>query len=244
MALISNVKTATNKRLLISESHDDSNRGTPCRGKCNQHDTYASYANPHMPDVSFLWAVLVHGNLSLVIDGFGRIPLLPRKKAANIIHSSSADRSTGPYPVSLSNQPINEALNWSQASIDDKLLGLLGLYQQHTISTFNTCSWGPTHRSLTDTRRGYILGGAVFLHITPWPFKPVVSPFHPRAPLSLQFNHEPSIKPNITFKEPMATPWSSDNSAIYRGLHLLLAIANDLSLAVIFNATRISIQLL
>jgi hypothetical protein len=26
---------------------------------------------------------------------------------------------------------------------------------QHAIGTFNTCSWGPTHRSLTDTGGGY-----------------------------------------------------------------------------------------
>jgi hypothetical protein len=31
--------TATNKRLLISESRDDSNRCTPCRGKPDQHAT-------------------------------------------------------------------------------------------------------------------------------------------------------------------------------------------------------------
>jgi hypothetical protein len=31
--------TATNKWLLISESHDDSNRCTPCREKPDQHDT-------------------------------------------------------------------------------------------------------------------------------------------------------------------------------------------------------------
>jgi hypothetical protein len=31
--------TAKNKRLLISESHDDSNRCTPCRGKPDQHTT-------------------------------------------------------------------------------------------------------------------------------------------------------------------------------------------------------------
>jgi hypothetical protein len=35
--------SVTNKRLLISESHDNSNRCTPCRGKLDQHDTYASY---------------------------------------------------------------------------------------------------------------------------------------------------------------------------------------------------------
>jgi hypothetical protein len=33
------VMTATNKRLLKSESHGDSNRCTPCRGKPNQHAT-------------------------------------------------------------------------------------------------------------------------------------------------------------------------------------------------------------
>jgi hypothetical protein len=33
----------------------------------------------------------------------------------------------------------------------------------------------------------------------------------------------------------MATTWSSNNSTIYRGLHLHLAIANDLSLAIGFT---------
>jgi hypothetical protein len=35
----------------------------------------------------------------------------------------------------------------------------------------------------------------------------------------------------------MATTWSSDHSTIYRSLHLCLAIANDLSLAI--GVTRI-----
>jgi hypothetical protein len=35
----------------------------------------------------------------------------------------------------------------------------------------------------------------------------------------------------------MATTWSFDHSAIYRGLHLRLAIANDLSLVI--GVTRI-----
>jgi hypothetical protein len=59
------VKTATNKRLLISESHSDLNRCTPYRGKPDQHATYASHFNPHTPDVRFLWAVSVRDNLSL-----------------------------------------------------------------------------------------------------------------------------------------------------------------------------------
>jgi hypothetical protein len=36
----------------------------------------------------------------------------------------------------------------------------------------------------------------------------------------------------LSFKDPMAAAWPSDHSAIYRSLHLRLAIANDLSLVV------------
>jgi hypothetical protein len=39
MSLISYVKTVMNKRLLISESHDDSNRCTSCKKKFDQHAT-------------------------------------------------------------------------------------------------------------------------------------------------------------------------------------------------------------
>jgi hypothetical protein len=57
--------TATNKRLLISESRGDSNRYTPCRGKPDQHVMYASHSSPCTPDVHFLRAVPVRDNLSL-----------------------------------------------------------------------------------------------------------------------------------------------------------------------------------
>jgi hypothetical protein len=59
------VKAAINKRLLISESRGDSNRCTPCRGKLDQHVTYASHSSPRTPDVQFLWVVPVRDNLSL-----------------------------------------------------------------------------------------------------------------------------------------------------------------------------------
>jgi hypothetical protein len=59
------VKTDTNKRLLISESHGDSNRCTPYRGKPDQHATYASHSSPRTPDICFLRAVPVCDNLSL-----------------------------------------------------------------------------------------------------------------------------------------------------------------------------------
>jgi hypothetical protein len=57
--------TTTNKQLLISESHNDLNRCTPCRGKPDQHATYASHSSPRMSGVHFLRAVPVRDNLSL-----------------------------------------------------------------------------------------------------------------------------------------------------------------------------------
>jgi hypothetical protein len=59
------VNTATNKRLLISESRGDSNRCTPCRGKPDQHATYASHSNPRTSAIRFLRVVPVRDNLSL-----------------------------------------------------------------------------------------------------------------------------------------------------------------------------------
>jgi hypothetical protein len=64
---------ATNKRLLISESHGDSNRCTPCRGKPDQHNTYASHTSPCTPSVRFLRAVPVRGNPSRVVNRVGRM---------------------------------------------------------------------------------------------------------------------------------------------------------------------------
>jgi hypothetical protein len=57
--------TATNKQLLISESHDDSNRCTPCMGKPEQYVTYASHSSPLTTDVRFLRAVPIRDNLLL-----------------------------------------------------------------------------------------------------------------------------------------------------------------------------------
>jgi hypothetical protein len=86
------------------------------------------------------------------------VPLLPRKRAHDTIHSTPTDQSMCSYPVSLLSQPIKQ---WGQiqASVDDILLDLLDPYQQHVIGTLNTCSRGPTHRSLTDTGGGYNLVG-------------------------------------------------------------------------------------
>jgi hypothetical protein len=64
---------------------------------------------------------------------------------------------------------------------------------QHAIDTFNTCSWGPTERSLTDTSGGYNLGGAG-LPRTHSPTFPTSCPHFPlMAPPGLQFNQVPAI---------------------------------------------------
>jgi hypothetical protein len=120
-------------------------------------------------------------------------PTTPKKKGSrhNPQHTSEPIHESVP---SFSPKPTSEAVDLSQASVDDKLLGLLCPYHQHTIGTFNTCSWGSTHRSLTDTGGGYNLGGADFSHTTSRPSKPAVFPFHLRVTsgLKLSINSLPS----------------------------------------------------
>jgi hypothetical protein len=95
---------------------------------------------------------------------------------------------------------VNETVEKIQASIDNQLLALSGPYHRHTIGTFNTCSRGPTHRSLIDTGGGYSLEVAGFLHTTPRPFQLMVSPFHLRVSPGLQFIQVLSTKPEFGFK--------------------------------------------
>jgi hypothetical protein len=97
MPLISYVKTATNKRLLISESRGDLNRCTPYKEKPDTHDMYASHASPRTSRIRFLWVVLVRGNLSQDINSVGRTLLLSRKRAPDTT-PNPAEWSTGPPP--------------------------------------------------------------------------------------------------------------------------------------------------
>jgi hypothetical protein len=148
----------------------------------------------------------------------------------------------GPHPVSL---PLSasEAVGLIQDYVDDKLLGLLGPYTS-TRSVRSICLWGPTHRSLTNICRGYNLGGASFAHTTPRPSHLAVSTLHLRALPGLELYYIPPINTKFKFEEPMAAMWSSDHSAIYRHLHLRLAIANDLSLAIGFTRIDLKVNLM
>jgi hypothetical protein len=175
--------TITNKRLLISESHDNSNRCTPCREKPDQHNTYASHANPRTSGICFLWAVPVRDNLSWVINIVGQSHYSQEKGLST---QSTARRLTDPQ---VHTQFLSQTNQWSsgenQTSINSRLLGLPDPYHRHAIGTFNTYSRGATHRSLTDTSGGYNLGGAGLPYITSRPSQPTVSTFHLRAPLGL-----------------------------------------------------------
>jgi hypothetical protein len=136
-----------------------------------------------VPDHTYLTRS-THSNFSRSNQQSWAGPLLLRKRVPDTICSSTTDWSMGPYLVSLPSQPMKQ---WgqSQPSVDDRLLGLLDPYHRHVISTFNTWSRGPTQRSLTDTGRGYNLGGAGFQHTTPRPSQSTVSTFHLRDPPGL-----------------------------------------------------------
>jgi hypothetical protein len=167
--------TTTNKRLLISESHGDSNRCTPYRGKPDQHTT-------RFPRSVRVWSTTIsisHGphiaTFYTVVNKFEQIHCtreegLPTQSTAR----RPSDLRVHTQLLSHNNQ---RAVEKSQAPVDNRLLGLAGPHHRHAIDTFNTCSWGPTERSLIDTGGGYNLGGAALPHTTPRPSQSVVSPF-------------------------------------------------------------------
>jgi hypothetical protein len=123
-------------------------------------------------------------------------PLLLRKRAPDTIYSTPADRSMSLYPVSLLSQPLKQQ-GKSQASVDGRLLGLLGPYHHNAIGTFNTYSRGPTHLSLTDTSGGYSLEGADFPHTTLRPSQLTVSTFHLRALLGHRLSNLNNYQMNL-----------------------------------------------
>jgi hypothetical protein len=186
------VKTATNKRLLISESHGDSNWCTPCRGSLI-HMTHTLFTLVH---VRHSYAscgqspyVTTFGTESTELDGCTAL-----EKMCSWLHLST--RLSGPRDppqfLSLHNHwssVLKSSIYWRTGYI-----GLLCPYLQHVISMFNTWSRGSTYRSLTDTGRDYNLEGAGFRHHSPRPSQPTVLRFPLRAPPGLRL----TIQPNPT----------------------------------------------
>jgi hypothetical protein len=178
--------TATNKRLLTSESHGDSNWCTPYRGKPDQYATYASHTSPRTPGVCFLWVVPVWGNLWWVID---RIEQAHCSWEKGLLAQSTARRwpIRGSIP-SFSPKPANDAVGAKPSIYQRPATRLTGptspicdRYVQYLLVRANPST-------LNRHRRGYNLGGAGFSHTTLRPSQPAVSSFHLRALPSPQFN--------------------------------------------------------
>jgi hypothetical protein len=102
--------TPTNKRLLISESHGDSNRCIPYSGKSDQHATRF----PRMvQDHTYLtWSK--YSNPSRVIDTVRQSHCSRETGLLTRIHNTPADRSVGPHLVSLPSQPTKQ---WRKPNI-------------------------------------------------------------------------------------------------------------------------------
>jgi hypothetical protein len=229
------VMTFTNKRLLISESHGDSNRYTPCRGKPDQHDIYASHASPHMPGVCFLWPVPVRGNLSWAIN---RVEQGHCSWEKGLPTQSTARRLTDPWVrTSFSPKSTNEAVRAKPSIYRLQATRLTGpispacdRYVQHLLAGANPSILNQHRWGLQPCRCRL----AIYHSLT---FPTSYLHFPLRAPPGLQFNQVPSTKPKCWVWEPMTAMWSFGHATIYRSLHLCLTIANDSSL--VTGVTRI-----
>jgi hypothetical protein len=148
------------------------------------HHTLSTFGPRMTLDHTYLmWST--YSNLLWIHQQICTDPLPPRRRAPNTMHNSTSIWSAGPYLASLPQQPMGQ---WEKTSFywqpGNKLIRPIS---PHVIGTFNTCSCGLTHQSLTDTGVGYSLRGVDFSHITPWPSQPTVSPFQLWGPLDLQF---------------------------------------------------------
>jgi hypothetical protein len=175
--------TATNKRLLISESRGDSNQCIPCRGRPDQHDTYASHANPRILAYASCGRspyVATFHKLSTALDG----PYCSREKGLPIQPQPDwvIHRSTTQFLSPHSHWSSNK----SQTSIDSMLLGLSSPYHRHAVGTFNTCSRVPMPWFLTDTGRGYHIENLRIATALSPPFPSESSPDPPNGPARSQ----------------------------------------------------------
>jgi hypothetical protein len=112
-------------------------------------------------------------------------------------------------------------------------INLLGSYHQHAIGMFDTCSRVLTPQSLTDTGEGYHTENLrIATTLSPsFPFECSTGPPNWPRPVSILSDIKHRFQ-GSSLKGHMATTGSSDHSAIYHNLHLRLAIASSLSLAI------------
>jgi hypothetical protein len=189
------VKTATNKRLHISESRSDLNQCTPYRGKPDQHGT-------RFPRLVHVWSTTIRisrgphiATFNTVVNRFEQIHCT---RDEGLTTQSTARRPSDPrVRTQLLSHNSQRAVVKIQAPVDNRLLGLPDPYHRHAIGTLNTCSRGPTERSIIDTCGGYNLGGAGLPHIHS-PTFPTSCPHFPLvAPPDLHFNQVLANRPKF-----------------------------------------------
>jgi hypothetical protein len=88
--------------VLISESRDDLNRCTPCRGKPDQHATCFPHSVHVWPSTIRISRGPRIATFHIAVNIFEQIHCPPSRRAPDTIHNTMADRSAGPYPTSLS----------------------------------------------------------------------------------------------------------------------------------------------
>jgi hypothetical protein len=148
----------------------------------------------------------------------------PEKKGSRHNPQHASWPICGSIP-SFSSEPTLKQWGQSQASIDDKLLGLLDPYHQRAIDMFNTCSRVLTPRSLTDTDGVYHIETSESLQHSPRPSllsvtliplnDPARSPFFQKLPNDLERNEtinlaSGSIHSTSTVIYYLSIAWAND----------------------------------
>jgi hypothetical protein len=128
------------------------------------------------------------------------------KKKCSRLHLLA--RLSGPWdpPQFLSQQAI-EVVRLNQALVGGRLLGLLGPYHWHVISTFNTCSWVPTPQSLTDTDGGYHIENLRIVTALSPPFPSEGSTDPPNGPARSQIIQQHLSKELKRGTSPKSREW-------------------------------------
>jgi hypothetical protein len=134
-----------------------------------------------MPLVRFLRVVPVCGNILCLPNRVGQIHCSQEKSAFD----STSQPGWVARGIRLSFSPKHN--HWSSVLKPNicwriAYIGLIGAYLQHVISTFNTCSQGPTHLSSIDTGEGYNLGGVGLPNHTSRPSQMTALRFPPKGP--------------------------------------------------------------
>jgi hypothetical protein len=223
------VMTATNTRLLISESHGGSNRCTPCKGKPDQHGT-------RFPCSVHVWFTTIHisrgphiATFCMVINRFEQIHYT---RDEGLSTQSTACRLTDLWVYT---QVLSHNRPWSSG---EKSSFCWHLTTRLTGPISPACDWYiqyllvGANPSVHNRHRWDLQLWRCRLTTYHSPTLPTsclhFPPMGPRPVSSLTKLHQ--LNQSVDCKELMAATWSFDDSAIYHSLHLYLAIVNDLSL--------------